>query len=223
MSDDPTTTPEPGVAVVGGDDSPAAPVRARRAPSNWRVPSNRATAQPPWLVKALIAIAVVSLVAALCFAIAWNNQRSNDAAAATSRADVTHTATQFLLALTNFRPNTIDADFSKIAGYATGTFAKQSNQFFGSNIRQQLEAAQAESDGQIRFCYVQTIQGDQANVYAEVDQTYANAKVTQPIADVLQVVLDETNVNGTWKISAVTVLPAANSNSSSGSSSSSGG
>ncbi|MHB8328895.1 MAG: hypothetical protein ACYDD6_04595 [Acidimicrobiales bacterium] len=157
---------------------------------------------PTWVAALLGASALVGVILAIGFGTAWSslNAQNNE------QATVRRVSSDFLLALTNFRPNTVYSDFRTIAGYATGAFAKQSNQFFGSSIRQRLQQAQAQSQGQIRYVYIQSLQGSQAAVYGEIYQTYANNKVTTPITDVLQVVLDLSDTSTGWKISAVTVL-----------------
>ena len=95
---------------------------------------------------------------------------------------------------------------------ATGAFATQAQQFFNASIRKALEQALAESRGQIRYLAVQSEnQGaGTASVYAVVDQTYVNNKITSPQADVVRLVADLKQVNGVWKISDVTVLEGAN-------------
>lgn len=222
MSDERPTATEPGVAVVGSRAGAAAPAAERPADTDsgaeggaggakptraslrrrTRTVAPRRAGQPAWLVPVLAAVSVVSILCAIVFGVKWSDlSAQNDA-----QATVQRVSRDFLTALTNFTAKTVDADFRTISTYATGDFAKQSNQFFGSSIRQQLESAQAWSKGQFRYLYVQSLQGDQANVYAEIDQTYANNKVTQPIADSLQVVLGLSKVGGVWKISAVTVL-----------------
>ena len=96
-------------------------------------------------------------------------------------------------------------------GMATGAFATQAQQFFNASIRKALEQALAESRGQIRYLAVQSEnQGaGTASVYAVVDQTYVNNKITSPQADVVRLVADLKQVDGVWKISDVTVLEGA--------------
>ena len=48
-----------------------------------------------------------------------------------------------------------------------------------------------------------------ASVYAVVDQTYVNNKISSPQADVVRLIADLKQVNGVWKISDVTVLEGA--------------
>ena len=91
---------------------------------------------------------------------------------------------------------------------ATGAFSTQAKEFFNSSIRTALEKALAESRGQIRALDVQNEnQGaGTASIYAVVDQTYVNNKITTPQADVVRLTADLLRVGGVWKISDVTVL-----------------
>ena len=148
------------------------------------------------------ALAVAGLAGTIGFGLAWNNLNSQNAGSAEAR----QAASRFLLALTNFNARTVDRDFASVTAAATGTFANQANQFFGSTIRQQLETAQASSQGQIRSLYLETYSGDRASVYAVVDQTYSNNKIKTPQSDVLRVVVDLSRLSGAWKVAQLTVL-----------------
>jgi hypothetical protein len=201
-----TEPDEPAEATAHRAASKATPARAPRVGPRWR----RAI---PW------ALAGLGLVGTLAFGHAWASQR----ASLGQQAQVQTVSRDFLLALTNFDAKNVDADFTRIQGYATGTFASQSNQFFGSTIRTQLEAALASSRGQIRSQYVQSLSGNQASVYSVVDQTYVNNKMTSPSADELQIDTNLTKVGGAWKVAAVTVLNNASGTSSSGTSSGASG
>ncbi len=232
MTEEHTTATEPGVSVVG--EQITVPRRTGRRRIGRRLaaardkvlppqeagtvtsgsgtgspavrrgaPARRPAPAPVWLVPMCLVITALSVVAAVGFAIAWQQRGQS---LENSQDNVKRVASDFLLALTNFKPTTIDSDFRTISTYATGNFAEQSNQFFGSSIRQQLEQVQAESEGQIRYLYIQSLSGNQASVYAEVDQTYANHELTTARTDDLQVVLSMTDSSSGWKISAVTVL-----------------
>ncbi len=48
-----------------------------------------------------------------------------------------------------------------------------------------------------------------ASIYAVVDQTSVNNKISSPQADVVRLVADLQRVGGVWKISNVTVLEGA--------------
>jgi hypothetical protein len=130
----------------------------------------------------------------------------------------------FLTDFFNFTPKTVDSDFNAITAMATGQFSSQANQFFNSTIRKQLQTAAASSRGQIRYLAVQQ-EGNPAgtaSIYAVVDQTYANNKSTSLGSDVVRLTADLQQLNGTWKISNVTVLEGATPQSSSTGSSGSG-
>jgi hypothetical protein len=188
----------------------------RAAPKVITTGSHRV--RPRWRRAIPWALAGLGLVGTLAFGHAWASQR----ASLGQQAQVQTVSRDFLLALTNFDAKNVDADFSRIQGYATGAFASQSNQFFGSTIRTQLEAALASSRGQIRSQYVQSVNGNQASVYSVVDQTYVNNKMTSPSADELRIDTNLTKVGGSWKVAAVTVLNNASGSSSSSGTSSSG-
>lgn len=173
------------------------PAAARRAPARAE-----AARRQRILLASTSALAAAGLAGTVGFGLAWHGAQSQDAGA----ADARQAASRFLLALTNFNAKTVDRDFATVTAFATGSFAKQANTFFGSQIRQQLETAQASSQGQIRSMYVQTYSAGHASVYAVVDQTYANNKVRTPQSDVLRVVVDLSRPAGDWKVSELTVL-----------------
>jgi hypothetical protein len=210
-----TTGPAPKAAKAGVPKSVASG-KGRASATGWRHWPPRSLGRKGQLV--LLCIAVLGTIGTALFGHAWaslNGQQNQQAQVRTVTQD-------FLLALTNFDSKSVDADFNRIQDYATGSFASQSNQFFGSTIRSQLEAALASSRGQIRSQFVQSINGNSASVYSVVDQTYVNNKMTSPSADELQIQTDLTMTGSGWKVSNVTVLNNTGSGgSSTGSSSSS--
>jgi hypothetical protein len=155
-------------------------------------------------------LAALFLVLTVVFALGGSGGGTNAAAPA-----VTSSARAFLIALTNFDAKSVDADFGAITSMATGSFAGQANKFFNSAIRQELEQALASSRGQIRSLYIQSISGNQAAVYAVVDQLYVNNKLSSPQSDVLRIAINLLDIGGTWKISNVSVLQGPTLGSSS--------
>jgi len=234
MNEDFEPPSEPGVAVVGGrpadteeESAPTgAPAGAAKGKGPFRPvdllasvrglfsggggerprtvggPVRRRRSTSPWLVPFLLILTALSLIAAIGFALAWSNLQSQQ----NTKTTVTRVAKDFLLSLTNFTPANLDSRLSNLSTYATGDFAKQENQFFGTSIRQALQKVQASSRGQIRYIFVQTLNGDQATVYAWVDQTFVNNKLTSPQTDVLQVSLGMFDRPAGWKIGSVSVL-----------------
>ena len=170
--------------IVSEEAQEAGAPAAGRASDGGRSPSGRRLRT---LGRRLVAVvAVLGIAGTLAFGHAWAVQRQQ----AADEANVRSVANGFLLSLTNFDAKSIDADFNRVQSYATGDFATQANQFFGSAIRKQLEAALASSRGQIRDLFVQSASAGKATVFAVVDQTYVNAKMSAPAADVLRIVLD---------------------------------
>jgi hypothetical protein len=176
--------------------------KRRRVGRDRSVPSRRA-------FRLVSLLAVIGVIGTLVFGILYTTKSSSSgpvqdpAVVSASRA--------FLTDFFNFNAKTVDADFNAVDGMATGAFATQAQQFFNASIRKALEQALAESRGQIRYVAVQSEnQGaGTASVYAVVDQTYVNNKITSPQADVVRLVADLQRVNGVWKISDVTVLEGA--------------
>jgi hypothetical protein len=115
----------------------------------------------------------------------------------------------FLTDFFNFTPKTVDSDFNALTNMATGQFSTQAQQFFNSNIRKALETALASSRGNIRYLEVEHQGAGTAQIYAVIDQTYANNKITSVQSDVVRLLADLQQVNGVWKISNVTVLEGA--------------
>jgi hypothetical protein len=214
-------TSDSGVKVVGAtspdNEEPAARTsqpRKRRGGGDRPVPSRRA-------FRLVSLLAAVGIVGTLVFGILYTTKSSSGplqdpAVVSASRA--------FLTDFFNFNAKTVDSDFNAVTGMATGSFATQAQQFFNASIRKALEQALAESRGQIRYLAVQSEnQGaGTASVYAVVDQTYVNNKITSPQADVVRLVADLKVVNGVWKISEVTVLEGANPTSTGSASGSAG-
>jgi hypothetical protein len=195
-AEDPTSTETVGDA--GGAGSPP------------KTPKGRGSSRPdPGLrreVTFLRALAVLFLATTLLFGGLWLTKSGGGG---DQDPAVLSTARTFLTDLTNFNAKSVDADFSSVTAMATGSFEGQAKKFFNSAIRTELEKALAESRGQIRSVYVQTLSGTTASVYGVVDQLYVNSKITTPQADVLRIVVDLQQVGSAWKISDVTVLEGA--------------
>ena len=202
----PGDEPNTGAADRAGAGHPTEATGERSGPSNngdGRVRPRFIDRRSVFIVVCLIALAGVA--GTVGFGMAWSNGNAQQ----TGEAQAKSTAATFLTALTNFDAKSIDADFSQITSMATGDFSSQADKFFGSNIRQKLEAALATSRGQIRDIYVESYGGGQASVYSVIDQVYANNTSKTPQSDVLRVVVNLTRQASGWKVSNVTVLEGA--------------
>ena len=130
-------------------------------------------------------VAALGLVGTLVFGVLY---ATKSAAGRSQDPAVVSASRAFLTDFFNFNAKTVDSDFNAVTGMATGAFSTQAQQFFNTSIRKALEQALAESRGQIRYLAVQSEnQGaGTASVYAVVDQTYVNNKITSPQADVVR-------------------------------------
>jgi hypothetical protein len=170
-------------------------------------------ARHPRLVPAGTVLLALAVGAASYFGVAWYNQRNQEA----NRAAAVTTAEHLMMALTNFDSSTINADFHRISTYATGQFAQQLPPTFGSpKLRKQLEAAHAQSRGQISGVYLKTgDQPNQASAYVVVDQTSESSKYKGPLVDVVQAKVDLVMTKHGWRVDH---LSAINSQSNQGAS-----
>lgn len=171
-----------------------------------------------WRLVVLVGVAALGVAGTIGFGLAWygSHARSNNVHAAQAQAE------KFIIALTNFDPSTLNADFNKIQSYAVDPFATQANQFFGSGIRKQLEEASSASRGDIRSVYVQSASANRVEFFAVVDETIVNNKIKAPVADELRMVVTMTKTSHGWRVSNVNVLQAPPTSSSTSSGSSSG-
>jgi hypothetical protein len=160
--------------------------------------------RPSLLIVALVVLVLMGLFGTVFF---WSKYHTLSSKGAAQHQVVT-VSRDFLLALTNFQANTIDADFTRVQSYATGDFQSQALSFFDSDVRKALAQVQAVSRGQIKALYVQSIQGDEATTYADIDQTIANVNFKAPEQDELRIVLSLKKVAAGWRISEVSVLQA---------------
>jgi Mce-associated membrane protein len=204
----PAQSPEPAAsafatppAAVGVAPPGASPAPAAASPAPTGV--TRA-ARPPrrWLTGLLALVAVLGVAGSIIFGLAWSNASSANSAQTAAASS----ARSLVVALTNFDPGTIRADFSRIESMSTGAFASQAKHYFGSSYGSQLSAAGAASRGRVVALDVQSVSGSNATVFAVVSQTYLNDKVKTPVVDTLRLVIGLTETNGRWLVSSVEVV-----------------
>jgi hypothetical protein len=154
------------------------------------------------LMALLSLIAAVAIALSVIFWLGWSSARS----ATTAENAAAASARNLVVALTNFDPGTVSADFQRVKAMSTGAFGSQADKFFGSSIGKELSQAGAASRGRIDALEVQTVAGGRASVFAVVSQTYLNDKQKTPISDVLRLVIGLDDVGGNWLVSSVQVL-----------------
>ena len=209
-----------GVRVVG-----ATPDESEEAPSEPTPTGKERSTAPgpsPRAFRLVAVLAALGLAGTLLFGVLYatdSGGRGN-----VQPPEVIAASRTFLTNFFNFDAKSLDHNFNTVEGMATGSFSNQAQQFFNSNIRKALESALAESRGQIRNLDVQSYDpaAGTASIYAVIDQTYVNNKISTPQSDVVRLTADLKQVNGTWKISNVTVLEGATPQSAGSSSGSAG-
>jgi hypothetical protein len=194
-----------GVMGEGELAQPPERLRGRRWASRRKMPG-------------LAALAALGLAGTVGFGVAWALKGDGPPTTA-----VATSARNLVLALTNFDPGTISADFAQIQRDSTGAFAGQARRFFGTSIQQELTSADAASRGTLEDLYVQSVDGDHASVFAVVSQRYLNKNAGQPVSDTLRLALGMTDIGGTWKTSSVQVLQQPVSSPTAGSTAPSSG
>ncbi len=201
-ADDPVTADRmPGehrgeYSAAEGPPPGAAPRRPGGPPAN---PSRR-------LFQLVSLLAAVGIVGTILFGVLYASKGGGESSQDTA---VTGSAQTFLTDFFNFNAKSVDADYAALTNMATGPFATQAKQFFDASTRAALVKAEADSRGQTQALYIQSEKAATATVYAVVDQTFVNNKVTAPQSVVERLVISLHNVSGTWKISDVTVLQGA--------------
>jgi hypothetical protein len=147
-------------------------------------------------------IAVFSTALAVLFVILWWSLRSVES----RRDEVEEVARSFLVALTNFRADTIDQDVAEIRSFAVGAFASEVDETFSADRLEAIRTNQAESRGRVRSVFVQRLEGDSATAFGVVEETVANAASPEPRTDILRVELGLIETTEAWKVDRVEIL-----------------
>lgn len=166
--------------------APEEPARRRR-----RLPAIKVLV--PWILFFVAAVAAVTLGALLL------QQRSED----DLRVEARETARSFATALTNFSHETIDQDAQEIRSFAVGAFEQEVDAFFGPDAVAAIKEAAATSTGEIVALFVQSLEDDEASVFAVVEVTIANSATDEPQTDLLRMELGMIRTGGRWKVGRV--------------------
>jgi hypothetical protein len=131
------------------------------------------------------------------FGLRWKDLHDTEQA----RQDVETSASQFLNAMFEWDGATINEDFDRILGFATGDFEEEARATFADDAtRQDLAANQASERADDVDVFVQSIEGDDARVFGVVQLRAANASLPTPRADTVRVDVGMTRVDGEWKV-----------------------
>ncbi|MET1049436.1 MAG: hypothetical protein ABWZ55_07375 [Acidimicrobiales bacterium] len=151
----------------------------------------------------LLAVAVLGIAATVFFGMRW--KELDDAQA--QRTEVEDAAGLFLNDLFEWDGTTIDDDFDRILDHATGEFAEEAQATFNDDeIRQSLRENRAGSRMDELDTFTRSIDGDEARVFAVVDQTAANQEFPEGRADTVRIELGMVHEDGEWKVFDVNVI-----------------
>jgi Mce-associated membrane protein len=144
------------------------------------------------------------VLVAVVFATMWAPLYSE----ARERDEVRLAATELALRLTTFDGENIEEWVSEMQDLSTGEYSEQITTIFDQNLRDALREADAVSRGEVvdDNLFVQSLDGDEARVFAVVRQTIANEELEDPVQDELRMQIDMTLVDGEWLTSDVSVL-----------------
>jgi hypothetical protein len=181
-------------AQLSPEDSPAASGRRGRL------------VRRSWLRKALVG-ALALLTAGFLYSLAAWYPAHELADQENGAAEVVR---GFSLALTNFEPSTIDSDFTRLLGYATGQFLAQARATFASQtVRSLVETDEVASRGQVASLFVRLpAHLGHMSFYVEIDTTSVSKEVTKAQFDTIDLLVSLVQTDGAWRVSAVqTVRP----------------
>jgi len=183
--------------AIGAEPTEADPGRGDEGPNSLRQVR-------PGALLALVIVALLGVAGTITFGLLWAGAQGKgvQSVEAGSRTVVQ----QFLRDFTTFNPSTVARTFSDIQSMSTGSFANQAKVEFSASLRQQLQSANASTQGQVRYLQLQAYTRTSASYYADVVQTYSNNKTNGPQSDELRLVVALALTHGQWKISGVTSL-----------------
>jgi hypothetical protein len=156
----------------------------------------------PWV------LFVLALAAAIVFAVLWWGGKASDRRA----EDLQATTRQFLLALTNFKAETIQKDVAEIRRFAIGDFSDQVQQFFGPDTVASIRSAKVQSTGQVESVFVESLESDQATVFGVVNESVTNSASATPRTEVIRIEIHLIDAKGGWKIDRVDILQSPGQN-----------
>ncbi len=151
----------------------------------------------------LLFVAVLGIAGTIFFYLRWSDLNDE----AQQQDEVEDSAQEFIEALFTWDGTTIDADFDRILSYATGDFEQEAQSTFNDDeIRQSLRENRAGSRADELDTFVRSIDGDEARVFAVVDQTAANQEFPEGRSDTVRLEIGLTREDGEWKVFDVNVL-----------------
>ena len=173
----------------------ATPVREIRPAVTEEPPvaSRRHASILPWI---LVAVAVAGAAA---FAVLWQGAEAEHRA----ENELRDRARAFVLALTNFSSDSIQADVDEIRSFATCRFAEEVDTLFGEQTIAAIEEAEAASRSEVQELFVQSMGSESASVFAVVSEEITNRSLEEPQPGVIRLEVELLKTGSGWKIEGV--------------------
>jgi type II secretory pathway pseudopilin PulG len=171
---------------VTSDPSPIdAPTAPQRQPRRFGL----VAVLVPWvLVVVLGAVAAVALLQ-------WQSARAEDIARSQARL----AAIEVARLLTEWDASDgLEDTRADLQAIASGDFADQIDELFGADAVRQLVDAKVTSEGEIGDVFVQSLEGDVAEVFVVVTQTTSTQAVDMPTAVVQRAAITLEREDGQW-------------------------
>lgn len=151
---------------------------------------------------------MVTTLAAVVFAFLWvqaTGRVDELEALDQDRETVSLQAIDVARALTNWdAADGMDAELATLRDLGSGAFLDEIDLQFGGDLAAQLQSLGLSSTGTVEEVFVQSLEGDEASVYATVTQQYhTQDRSTAPLS--LPVTMQLERVDGAWLVRVVTV------------------
>ena len=156
----------------------------------------------PWRFILPWALFVLAAAAAVTFLILWQEAEAEGS----ENEEVVTAASDFVEALTNFSADTIDDDAERIRSFAVGDFEEEVDTFFGDRAIAAIKEADATSSGEIEEIFIQSLDEEEASIFAVVTETITNAATTEPRTDTLRLEVGMIKTGSGWKVQSVEVF-----------------
>ena len=200
VQNEPVVAPADATPDPADDNTPVESATAEEQPAEVRgLDRKRSVFASPWLAWS---IAIFALAAAVFAGLQWADLYT----AEQTRQEVAADGRRLALLLTTFEGENIEDWYADIRDTATGEYATQLQDVFNQDTRDTLREIEVVSRGEISNLFVQDVNGDEAKVFAVVDQTYVNNTLTDPRQDELRMDITLKRVDDRWLGSSVAVL-----------------
>lgn len=183
METDAPALPTAGETPLPAESTPPGP---RRSP---------ATVTLAILVAILLALSLAEGILLL---------RGNDDEEA--RSEVLQISQRFLVLLTTYNADTLDAGRAEILKIATGQFRREYSQVAGDEFQATIRERQADSKGRVLRLGVTSVKGDDAEAFAVVEVTTTNKDRPQPAVEQNLIELTLVRTASGWRVANVVIV-----------------